>query len=190
MLMRNRYGPVEAFSGLRIPGDRGLGRVASRFLQSLPEALPGLDSSSASRLACISLDLVAAAIAELPSSGVACDTATRVARRIQTKNYIESHLDDCELSLTAIAAALRVSTRYLNDIFRQEGTSVVRHIWSRRLERCHFMLKDPTQVGRSISDIAFGLGYNNMSHFGRSFRGRYGMSPSEFRSITLTGGSF
>src|ERR1035438_6653323 len=27
-LMRNRYGPVEAFSGLRIPGDRSMGRVA------------------------------------------------------------------------------------------------------------------------------------------------------------------
>jgi AraC-like DNA-binding protein len=186
-LMRGRYGPVEAASGLRIPGERGLGRVASRFLQSLPEALPELDPASASRLANISLDLVAAAIAELPSCGSACDGATRVARRIQIKDYIESHLGDCELSLDSIATGLRLSARYLNELFETEGTSVMRHIWNRRLERCRQVLEDPAHAGRSISSIAFGLGYNSMSHFSRSFRTKYGLSPSDARSAASIG---
>lgn len=186
-LMRSRYGPVEAFSGLRIPGDKGMGRVASRFLQSLPETLPHLNRASATRLACVSLDLVAAAIAEFSSPALACDTATRVARRIQIKDHIESHLGDVQLSLTTVAADLRVSTRYLNDLFEQEGTSVARHIWNRRLERCHSLLGDPAQAGRSISSIAFGLGYNNMSHFSRSFKSRYGVSPRDFRTCGLPG---
>ena len=162
-----------------------MGRVASRFLQSLPDTLPHLNPASASRLAGVSLDLVAAAMAEFPSSALACDTATRVARRIQIKDYIESHLGDIQLCLAAIAADLQISTRYLNDVFEQEGTSVTRHIWHRRLERCHAMLEDPAQAGRSISSIAFGLGFNNMSHFSRSFRIRYEMTPSECRSLAL-----
>ena len=184
-LMRSRYGPVEAYSGMRIPGDRGMGLVASRFLQSLPEVLPSLDEASASRLASISLDLISAAIAELPSAARPNDSTTRVARRIQIKNYVESHLGDCELSLDRIASALRVSTRYLNDVFEEENTSVARHIWSRRLERCHAALQDPAQAHRSISEIAFGLGFNNMSHFGRAFKGRYGVSPRDFRVASI-----
>ncbi len=184
--MRSRYGPVEAFSGMRIPGDRGMGRVASRFLQSLPEALPSLDSASASRLASISLDLVSAAIAEFQTTSGACDTTTRVARRIQIKDYIESHLGDCELSLATISSALHVSTRYLNDLFEQENTSVARHIWSRRLERGHAALQDPAQARRGIGSVAFGLGFNSVSHFGRAFKSRYGVSPSEFRAVALT----
>ncbi|MEP7300430.1 MAG: helix-turn-helix domain-containing protein [Caldimonas sp.] len=185
-LMRSRYGPVEAFSGVRIPGDRGMGRVASRFLQSLPEVLPSLDDASQSRLASISLDLVSAAIAECQVAGRPSETTTRVARRIQIKDFIESHLGDCELSLKNIGAALHVSTRYLNDVFEQEGTSVARHIWNRRLERCHLILQDPAQAGRSISSVAFGLGFNDLSHFGRAFRARYGVSPRDFRGAALT----
>ncbi len=181
-LMRSRYGPIEGFSGLRIPGDRGMGRVASRFLHSLPENLPHMSQASASRVAAVSLDLVAAAIAEFPASGLTIDTAARVARRVQIKDYIESHLCDPELSLTSIAASLQISARYVSDVFEGEDTSVMRHIWSRRLERCHVLLGDPAQSSaRSISSIAFGLGFNNMSHFSRSFRLRYGMSPSEYR---------
>lgn len=184
-LMRSRYGPVEAYSGMRIPGDRGMGLVASRFLRSLPEVLPNLDEASASRLASISLDLISAAIAELPAAARPTDSAMRVARRIQIKNYVESHLGDCELSLARIASTLHVSTRYLNDVFEEENTSVMRHIWSRRLERCHAALQDPAQAHRSISEIAFGLGFNNMSHFGRAFKGRYGVAPREFRVASM-----
>src|SRR5262249_43910120 len=45
-LMRSRFGPVEAFSGMRIPGDRGVGNVASRFLQSLPDSLSDVGAAS------------------------------------------------------------------------------------------------------------------------------------------------
>jgi AraC-like DNA-binding protein len=184
-LMRSRYGPVEAFSGVRIAGDRGMGRLASRLLQSLPEVLRDLDAAAAARVASIGLDLVSAAIAELPAAAQAGHTAARVARRIQIKDYIESHLGDSELSLASIAGALHLSTRYLNDVFEEEHTSVARHIWSRRLERCHAALQDPAQAQRSISEIAFGLGFNNMSHFGRAFRNRYGATPREFRAVAL-----
>jgi AraC-like DNA-binding protein len=163
-----------------------MGRVASRFLQSLPDVMPSLDSASAARLASISLDLVSAAIAEFQNTSGACDTTSRVARRIQIKDYIESHLGDCELSLTSISSALHVSARYLNDLFEQENTSVARHIWSRRLERGHAILQDPAQARRGIGSVAFGLGFNSVSHFGRAFKGRYGVSPSEFRAVALT----
>jgi AraC family transcriptional regulator, positive regulator of tynA and feaB len=48
-----------------------------------------------------------------------------------------------------------------------------------RLEACRKALRD--QPGRSISEIAWGWGFNDLSHFTKSFRARFGLSPREWR---------
>jgi AraC-like DNA-binding protein len=181
-LMRERYGPVEVHSGQRVAGDHGLGRVASSFLQSLPQAIPGLDPAAAARMAQISLDVVAAAMTQSHPPRGAIANATQVARRLQVKDYIESHLGEGDLSPDRIAAALKVSTRHLSELFEQEGSSVMRHVWLRRLQRSRLQLEDRAHASRSISSIAFALGFNSMSHFSRSFRTQFDVSPREARA--------
>ena len=39
-----------------------------------------------------------------------------------------------------------------------------------------------------ISEIAYGLGYQNASSFNRQFRRRFGLTPSEFRAANRRGG--
>jgi AraC family transcriptional activator of tynA and feaB len=46
---------------------------------------------------------------------------------------------------------------------------------------CPRQLADQRWRGHSISDIAFGWGFNSAPHFSRSFRERYGASPREYR---------
>jgi AraC-like DNA-binding protein len=55
-------------------------------------------------------------------------------------------------------------------------------IWAQRLEACRRELGDPQQGHRSISDIAFGWGFNDAAHFSRAFRERFGLSPREWRA--------
>ena len=43
-------------------------------------------------------------------------------------------------------------------------------------------LRDDTQRGVKISDIAFRWGFNDLSHFNKSFRARFGRTPAEWRS--------
>jgi AraC-like DNA-binding protein len=40
-----------------------------------------------------------------------------------------------------------------------------------------------------ISEIAYGLGYQNASSFNRQFRRRFGLTPSEFRAASRSGGA-
>jgi AraC family transcriptional activator of tynA and feaB len=63
-----------------------------------------------------------------------------------------------------------------------EGTSLSRHIWGRRLERCAEQLIDASLRCRSVSQIAVDNGSNDLSHFSKAFRQRYGMSPRAYRA--------
>ena len=41
-------------------------------------------------------------------------------------------------------------------------------------------LAEPALRNRSVSDIAFGYGFNDAAHFRRTFNGRFAMTPREF----------
>jgi AraC-like DNA-binding protein len=45
------------------------------------------------------------------------------------------------------------------------------------------MLADRRHQGRSISAIAFEVGFGNLSYFNRTFRRHFGMTPSDARRM-------
>ena len=42
---------------------------------------------------------------------------------------------------------------------------------------------DPLQAHRTVTEIATGWGFSDMTHFGRRFKAVYGVLPSEFRRL-------
>ena len=74
--------------------------------------------------------------------------------------------------------------RYANAILASEDTSIMRLIQARRLERCRRALEDPLQAHRRVSEIAYGWGFSDMTHFGRKFKAAFGVPPSEYRKGT------
>ena len=46
-----------------------------------------------------------------------------------------------------------------------------------RLKRAAKLLK---KASGNVSEIAYQVGFSNISHFAKAFRKRYGLSPSEF----------
>jgi AraC family transcriptional regulator len=92
------------------------------------------------------------------------------------------------------AARERLDTRYdephtASDLARSAGMSMFhftrvfsemigrpphRYLSEVRLKAARRMLRE----GRSVTDACFACGYNNLSHFSRSFAGRYGAPPS------------
>ncbi|KVN26020.1 AraC family transcriptional regulator [Burkholderia pyrrocinia] len=105
----------------------------------------------------------------------------------RAKAFIENRLADEHLDCHSVSAAIRLSPRQLARIFEIEGTPIARYILARRLERCRANLRDPSLKHLTVSEIAFGWGFNNSAHFSRSYRARFGETPTETRASSSDG---
>lgn len=101
----------------------------------------------------------------------------------QIRAVIEARLADPNLDARAVAEAVGISVRYVNRLFTDQDTSLKRFILSRRLARCRQAFQDPNQAHRTVSEIAQGWGFSDMTHFARQFKETYGVSPSEYRKL-------
>ncbi len=96
--------------------------------------------------------------------------------------FCRQHLHDAELAPQRVADHLGVSVRTLHLRFKQIGHSFGRFVLEERLKACSAALRDPFQRDANISDIAYRWGFNDLSHFNRSFRARFGRTPAEWRN--------
>ena len=108
---------------------------------------------------------------------------------IRIRNYILAHLEDEDLTPGRVAAAHGISERYLSKLFEIDATTVSRWIWAQRLEASRRALSLPETAHRTIKEVAYGYGFNDMSHFSFSFRKRYGCTPRQYRDKTLAAGT-
>jgi AraC-like DNA-binding protein len=132
------------------------------------------------------LDLLAMSIATLigqPPKG--STTTSLVSMRLHAA--VETRLDDSALAPKTVAAIAGVSVRYANAVLSQQHLSLSRLILARRLERCRVAFEDPSQANRTVSEIGYSWGFTDMTHFGRAFRSRFGLLPSEYRAALKEG---
>lgn len=99
----------------------------------------------------------------------------------RARDYMRRNFADPDLDPDTIGAALQLSSNYLNKLFRSEGTSLMRYLWSLRLEQAALQLRNGP--GRRVDQIAYACGFSSAAHFSRTFRARYGLTPSEMRHL-------
>lgn len=121
---------------------------------------------------------------------LALASATDIApNRLQPELQVEAllafcrqNLHDPDLSPQLVADHLGVSVRTLHSRFKQIGTTFGRWMLEHRLEACRAALRDQNQRALNISEIAYRWGFNDLSHFNKTFRMRFDMAPSEWRN--------
>jgi AraC-like DNA-binding protein len=92
--------------------------------------------------------------------------------------YIEQHLYE-KCSLSVVAAAIERHPNYLTTKFKAEvGVLFTDYITGRKMEEAKSLLQNTSY---SISEIAEMLGFNSLSYFAKRFRGKYSLTPKEFR---------
>lgn len=108
-------------------------------------------------------------------------STTRGRRKIleRAQEFIEEHLHDDELNPARIARGTGISARYLSEIFAAEGTSPMRWVRQRRLELCRMELERQTGGQQLICEIAYSVGFTNVSSFNRAFKAHFGHSPRD-----------
>jgi AraC-like DNA-binding protein len=109
--------------------------------------------------------------------------ALRAAALARVERYIEGHLAEPDLTPERVAGAVGLSLRRLHRVFEPTATSFARRVLERRLEACRAELASPAAAGRSVADVAFAWGFDNLVTFYRAFRRTYGCTPGEVRPV-------
>jgi AraC-like DNA-binding protein len=158
-------------------------RLLIDYVDVLRKRGPVSDPILGSRIAAHLSDLVALAIGPTRD---ACEIArgrgVPAARLAAIKERIETHLPRQDLSAEVVARQEGVSARYVRMLFEGDGSSFSDHVLERRLARACDLLRDPRLFERTIGSIAYDAGFNDLSYFNRSFRRRFGCTPSDFRA--------
>lgn len=179
-ILRERISGVERCTALRIPGNSGTGAIATNFIRSTLNQINQLTVPEFSSLSEYSLDLLTLALTAV-RPGKFNLSKSRAFTLNRIKAFIETHLSESDLNTTQVANGVGLSSRYINNLFKDEETSLMRYIRKRRLENCRNDLLNPVNIGDRISDIAFRWGFNDLSHFSRVFKQQYNFSPKEYR---------
>ena len=106
-----------------------------------------------------------------------CNRDSRIVRR--AKDYIADHKFDA-IKLEQIARALNVSKFHFCRRFKLEtGLTFVEYLSRGRIEQAKLLLHNKNM---RVSEIAYEVGFQSLTHFNRTFRKLVGSSPTEYRS--------
>jgi AraC-like DNA-binding protein len=93
--------------------------------------------------------------------------------------WLRKHFTEA-MNLDQIAHALGYSPAWLSRLYRaRTGTCLFEEVNRLRIERACYLLK---YSEKSVTDIAFEVGYNNVSFFNRMFRRHLAVNPAAFRA--------
>jgi|GEM_PF-1793123 len=99
-------------------------------------------------------------------------------RRISA--YLEANYQDTGLDADKICRETGIPRSRLPDIMRDMGTTYKALLNDLRLREASRLLRE---TDRSVSEIAFAVGYGSIPHFNRVFRGRFGHTPQIHRAL-------
>ena len=107
---------------------------------------------------------------------------TKDERLLKALHYINSHLYD-NINIESVAAEACLSKQYFISLFNNAlGVPPLRYINRKKIERAQlFLLAEKS----SVQDIAYRLGFNDVSYFIRLFKHITGTSPNKYRKTLL-----
>lgn len=162
-----------------LPSNSAATRLLVGYLDVLKDAAvpPELEHSVVAH----AYDLLTVAIgATQDGVEIAKTRGIRAARLQAVKRDVIRRLGT-DLSVDAIAAAHRLTARYVQMLFEDEGTTFTSFVREQRLSRARTMLVSPRFDHKRIGEIAYDVGFNDLSYFVRAFRRQFGVSPGEAR---------
>lgn len=92
-------------------------------------------------------------------------------------DYIQENINNTELTLASVSKQFFISTTSLNALFKNYLNSTVKeYIILRRINMAQDLLRGNT----SVSEVCERVGFNNYSHFIRTFTKITGISPKQY----------
>ena len=83
-------------------------------------------------------------------------------------------------AIVQLANEVGLSVSRLTHLFREEmGKSIQRYVQERRLTMAAALI---VETHERISQIAYGVGFGDVSNFNHAFKRRFAMSPRQYRA--------
>jgi AraC-like DNA-binding protein len=153
------------------------GKLIGNFFETMRDNLSSMDGRSAEAALDMAMSLIGNAIDREQSQQ---DLRPRTSLYGRILAYIDRHLHEAFLTPKHLAEVHGISLRYLNLLFANNGETVAGRIRERRLLKCREEL-ERRRNGVSITEMAYRWGFSDTSHFSRSFKQRFGTSPSSWQ---------
>ena len=97
----------------------------------------------------------------------------------KTKEYINEHYNDVNLNLPMVADHFNISIYTLSGMFNESaGKGFREYIVGRRIEESKKML---LSTDKSVKEIAYDVGFRDVSYFIKAFKKHCGVTPNKFR---------
>lgn len=133
-------------------------------------------------------DLVALVLDGFVKGGAGHNARGISAARLElVKKDILDRLRDPALDIDSVARRQGITPRYIQLLFETEGATFSECLRNSRLDLAFRMLRETGAGGRTVAAIAFDAGFGDLSNFNRSFRSRFGQTPSDVRAQTMRG---
>jgi AraC-like DNA-binding protein len=158
-----------------ITGRSPNGAFAAGVLRQLSELETLEQISDPNRVAAAAIDIFATTITPAISGNDA--RARRHDKLLESvKSYIIRNLADPDLDLECIAKKNNLSERTLTRLFTGINSTPIRWMWNQRLNASYSVIA--ARRVASVTEAAFACGFNDVSHFCRSFKKEFGITPS------------
>jgi AraC-like DNA-binding protein len=175
-----------------VPAGSEVTKLLVTYARAIAEEQQSLDTPELQRLVTTHIhDLIALAVgATGDGRAIATGRGIRAARLRAIMSDVIANLGDCDLTVAAVAQRQRMTPRYLHKLFEGEELTFSTFVLRQRLSRAYRMLCDSRFSDRSISSVAFDVGFSDLSYFNRTFRRHYDATPSDIKHAARRKGSF
>ena len=106
-----------------------------------------------------------------------------------TKVQVIDNLHRNGLTIERIAQTNGMSIRQAQRLFAESGQTFSEFVLDQRLSTARHLLMAASNRHRKISDIAYESGFSDLSYFNRTFKRRYGATPSDIQAGDIAPGS-
>jgi AraC-like DNA-binding protein len=179
--LRGRLVCIEDHVSRRFKPNEQMTRLLAGMIRSVAELFINSPPPNPQALATELISFVALTIGS-EDRGAATDVRNaRYHLRRRIVDFIESHLSDQSLSPKKIAASSRISLSYLYSLFNDNETTVSQFVQTKRLQRAYEILVADPKGHRTVSEVAYEVGFKNVSHFSRCFSRHFKVAPRDVR---------
>ncbi|MDQ0391011.1 helix-turn-helix domain-containing protein [Labrys monachus] len=184
--LRGRLTSVDDHIGRRFGANEQMTRLLVDLLRNVAEVFAESPPPNPEALATEIFSFIALAIGSEDRGSTVDVRNARYHLRRRIFDFIEKNLGDQDLTPRRIAASSRISLSYLYSLFNDDNTTVSQFMQVKRLQRAYELLVADPKGRLTIAEIAYQVGFKNVSHFSRSFSRHFGTAPRDARRIAAT----